>query len=155
MRSKVRLRLSDARLKARDWVVVGVHTAALPAGDLAEHAETFQQCNRLACRGRRQSEQLGSFGNGQDGFGGQVFEQPDRGNGRSVVGDKTITVPPNERMKGLRDANPVVGSLAHAPEEEGDPAFPITFAANGRQPSIVLLLLTPERQAEVQQRLLQ
>ena len=39
-------------------VVIGIHTTAPLSGDLAQHAETFQQVNRLACRWRGQADQF-------------------------------------------------------------------------------------------------
>ncbi len=57
-------------------------------------------------------------------------------------------------MERLGDVNAVGGGLVHALEKEPDPAFPVPVATHGWQPCVVLLLLPPECQVEIEQRLL-
>ena len=71
------------------------------------------------------------------------------------MADDARTVAADQGVEISCDSHAVVGRFTYALEEEGDPAFPIAIAADRRQSRVVLLLPLLERQAEVEQRLIE
>ncbi|MFM7867770.1 MAG: hypothetical protein ACKPHU_26450, partial [Planctomycetaceae bacterium] len=58
----------------------------------------------------------------------------------------------NDLKQTLSRRDAVVCRLNDAPQEELDPAFPVTMCTDSTQPFIVLLLMTFEAEADIQQR---
>lgn len=58
----------------------------------------------------------------------------------------------NDRKQTLSRRDAVVCRLNDTPQEELDPAFPVTMCTDSTQPFIVLLLVTFETEADIQQR---
>ena len=71
------------------------------------------------------------------------------------MGQDAAAVVSDEGVELAGNADAVVGSLAHALQEEPGPTLPVTFGAHGCQPRVVFRLRPPERHAEVQQRLVE
>ena len=61
----------------------------------------------------------------------------------------------DESMEFAGNADPIVGGVLHALQEERDPTLPVSVRTHGRQPRVVLGLRPPERYAEVEQRLIE
>ena len=136
-----------------DVALVGVPPVALLSGGLDQHAGRSERADGASGGGLGRLQQPHHRGDAHQGMAREQFKEANSGGGRGVVLKHPRAIRGDQGEQIPRGGNGLVGDARNAAQEEIRPPLPVPIGAHGAQAAVILVAMSLEEEAQIQERL--